>query len=79
MKDFCPDLFAEQAPYSCKTTTLSYPTLLEAASVAYTTAGLISSVLIPVTAFIAGKMGKMSEKKVKKVAPMLMVVPSNEL
>jgi hypothetical protein len=54
----CENLFfVEQSPFSCETVKYSHPTYLEAASVAYTTAGLVAAVLIPVTAFIAGKMG----------------------
>jgi hypothetical protein len=54
--NLCADLFfLEQNPYSCETVKISHPTYLEATSVAYTTAGLVASVLIPITAFFAGK------------------------
>ncbi len=60
--DFCHMLvYRKQGPFSCETVTISHPTVLEAASVAYTTASIIASVLIPVTAFIAVKM---EERKV---------------
>jgi hypothetical protein len=72
--NFCQMLFfSEQAPFSCETVKTSHPTYLEAASVAYTTAGIIASVLIPVTAFIAGVMNG------KKVADVVIVAASNEL
>jgi hypothetical protein len=52
----CADLFfLEQNPFSCETVKFSHPTYLEAVSVAYTTAGLVATVLIPITAFFAGK------------------------
>jgi hypothetical protein len=60
----CQNLFSvEQVPYSCETVTTSHPTYLEAASVAYTTAGLIASALLPFMAFVAGKMEELNGKK----------------